>query len=123
MREVLMNKKEDRFTFSAHALERGLERMLGKEAPYEKIDYHRIKALVVKEMEWNEYGCIWQMTDYKLELIIKNGECVTIAPTANKVADTYSGTKPISEYKKQFSKKCMKSGRSESNHKRGLKDK
>ena len=96
-----MKAKEERFSFSLHSLERGLERMLGIEPPYHQKQYTNIKILIVKNMQWHELQCRWVLYDFGLELVVKNNKVVSIVPCYKAV----SGIKPVSEYMKKFSKR------------------
>jgi len=106
-----MRQKEDRFRFTAHALERALERMLELEKPYSVKQYNNVKELVLKNIEWNSFDCKWVLPDYGLELVIESDNVVTIAPASDVVSETYYGAQPISKFKKIFTKKCLRLGR------------
>ena len=106
-----MREKEDRFSFTAHALERALERMLQIEKPYSVKQYNNVKELVLKNMEWNSFNCKWVLLDYGLELVIEDDKVVTIAPASDSVSESYYGAQPIGEFKKAYTKKCLRLGR------------
>ena len=99
--------KEDRFSFTAHALERGLERMLEIEAPYTKEQYFNIKKLITLNMIWSELESQWVLEDWDLLLVIKNEKCVSIVPRAA----GYEYNKPVTELQKNNHKLYKKLGR------------
>ncbi len=93
--------KEDKFQFSAHALERGLERMFNIPPPYTSIQIKNIEILIRKTMEWNELSCKWVLDDYKLDLIIRDKKyCVTIKPYSSGPC----GSSKVSHYIKESNK-------------------
>jgi len=106
-----MRTKEDRFHFTEHSLQRGLERMLDKHKPYTQKDYNNIKILVTKSMVWNGFDCKWTLPDYDLELVIEGSNVVTISPSIDAICETYYGSKPLTEYQKVYTKKCFRLGR------------
>jgi len=106
-----MNKKDDRFSFSEHSLQRGLERMLDIKAPYTQEQYHQVKKLITLNMEWSELECVWVLEGWNLVLVIKNDKCVTIAPKSI----GYKHSKPVSLLQKSNHKLYMKLGRKHDN--------
>ena len=112
-----MRKKEDKFVFGAHSLKRALERMLGKMEPYTQKDYDNIKLLILKNMNWNQFNCNWELRDWGLEFIIKNDKVVTIAPLEDKNKDV-TKIKPITQYHKENLKVYMRKGRSNGSYKK-----
>ena len=112
-----MRKKEDKFVFGAHSLKRALERMLGKMEPYSQKDYDNIKLLILKNMNWNQFNCNWEIPDWKLEFVIKNNKVVTIAPKEDKNKDT-TKMRPITQYHKDNLKTYMRKGRSSGSYKK-----
>ena len=114
-----MRKPEDRFVFGEHALARALERMVGKIEPYEQKDYDSIKKLVLKNMNWNEFACNWELRDWGLEFIIKDNKVVTISPIEDKYKDV-TKIQPITQFQKDNLKKFMRLGRSRSNYKKNV---
>ena len=106
-----MRNKEDRFSFTAHSLERALERMLEIDKPYTQQQYNNIKELILKNMEWNSFDCKWILPDYDLELVMEADMVVTIAPSTTVASESYYGSKPISQFKKTQPKLCLKLGR------------
>ena len=107
-----MKTKEDRFTFTAHALERGLERMLEIHKPHTQKQFDNIKLLILKSMQWNDLDCKWVLPDYGLELVMRDDKCVTLSPKDGKSSDEFHGLKPITDFQKRYNKKYMKLGRS-----------
>lgn len=112
-----MRKKEDRFVFGAHALERGLERIVKQFKPYTQEDYEKIKKLIILNMNWNEFACNWELRDWGLEFVIKNNKVVTIAPFENKNKDV-TKIKRITDFHKENQKRYMKLGRSGGSYKK-----
>ncbi len=110
-RSRTMRKKEDRFSFTAHALERALERMLDIKAPYSVKQYQNVKELILKNMEWNPFDCIWELREYEMEFIIRGDKVVTITRRDGKDSDDFHGVKPICEMQKSHNKKYLKLGR------------
>ena len=98
--------KEYSFRFTAHSLQRGLERVFGiVEETYTVEQYERIKGFIIHAMEWNELNCKWVLHDYKLELVIRNHKVVSIIPY-----NDMGGIRPVTEYQKKYSKKRKKQG-------------
>jgi len=98
--------KDYNFAFTAHALERGLERIFGiVEEHYQPEQYVNIKRFIINTMEWNGMNCKWVLHDYRLELVIVNHKVVSIVPY-----DNMCGEKPVTEYMKKFSKKRKQQG-------------
>jgi len=106
-----MRKKEDSFRFSRHSLDRALERMLGEEKPFTKHQHKEIKKLITKSMTWNDLSCKWVLDDYKLEFYIQDDMVVSIIPYKNKAEENYMGSKPVTDFQKQYSKKYCRLGR------------
>ena len=100
-----MLTKDYHFSFTAHALERGLERIFNIDAPYSAKQLNKVKEFIVLNMEWNAISCKWVLDDYELELIIRNHTCITIVPY-----DNMGGVKPVSDYMKKYSKKRKHQG-------------
>ena len=91
-----MAEKSDKFNFTAHSLERGLERIFQYEAPYSTEDMFRVKAFIVATMAWHPIKERWVLEDFKAELVIKNGKVVTII--INEDRNVYD--KPVTELQK-----------------------
>ena len=105
-----MRNKEDRFTFTHHSLERGLQRILGIAEPYTQEDYNKIKVLILRTMNWNIFSGEWELRDYGLHFVIRNDKVITIEPLESKHQDI-TKMKPISQYHKEHLKVYMKKGR------------
>lgn len=112
-----MRLKSDRFTFGAHSLHRALERMLGKIEPYTQTDYDNIKLLILKNMNWNQFNCNWELRDWRLEFVIRNNKVVTIAPLEDKNKDI-TKIQPITQFQKDNLKRFMRLGRSTRSYKK-----
>ena len=112
-----MRRKEDRFNFTEHSLVRGLERIVGQEAPYVQADYEKIKKLILRNMNWNEFSCKWELRDWGLVFVIKNNKVVTISPMEDKNKDV-TKIKRITDFHKNNQKKVMRLGRSRTDYKK-----
>ncbi len=102
-----MNHKEDHFSFTEHSLQRGLERMMEVEPPYNHDQYMNIKKLITLNMIWSELESCWVLEDWDLILVIKNEKCVSIVPRAT----GYEYNKPVTELQKSNHKLYIKLGR------------
>lgn len=116
-----MNKSKVELGYSTHALERGLERIMGLEPPYSSKQRTTIREFLDKSIVWNPFNNKWVLEDYGAELVIKDGSVVTLI-----IKEVYEHEhKPISEYQKTMSKKAKrlnKTRNSKSKYKQGDRD-
>ena len=109
-----MAEKSDRFGFTAHSLERGLERIFQYEAPYSVEDMFKIKAFIVATMTWHGIKERWVLEDFKAELVVTDGAVVTIIINKDRIVCD----KPVTEIQKSHPKKFRRLGSAEA-EKRG----
>ena len=102
-----MIEEHEKFGFTDHALERGLERILNYEAPYTRKQMNNMKVLIVKSMQWHPFSKKWVLPDYEAELVIENGSVVTIILDSSK----YRYHKPVSVFQQTHHKKFIKMGK------------
>jgi hypothetical protein len=102
-----MAQMEDKFQFTAHSLERGLERLFKYEPPYSGEDMFKMKQFILNNMIWHIYKEKWVLEDFDAELVINDGSVVTLIIKNPFVIND----KKISEYQKRYSKKCMRLGK------------
>ena len=103
-----MKTKEDRFTFSKHSLQRGLQRCFLALEPYVQKQYDGIKEHIIKHMTWNSFNCEWELIDYNLRLVIVGNVVVTISSRGGKTNPKLHGIKPITQHQKDHPKKTIK---------------
>jgi len=115
-----MNSETDKFGYSTHALERGLERLMKIQPPYSKDQFRMIRKFMQKAKIWNPFKGRWVIEEHDAELVIENGTVVTVVTSENKKRSVY---KPVSYFEKKFSKKCKQMGNARNNKNRYKKDK
>ncbi len=102
-----MAKKTDKFGFSTHSLERGLERLFEYEAPYSETQMSMIEEFIIRNMEWNVFNERWTLPDFNAQLIVVDGSVVTLTVSERSI----NRHKKVSEYQKANSKKCSRMNR------------
>ena len=96
-------KRED---FTAHSLERALERIMELEAPYTQRQYNDIREFILKSVEWNPFTEKWVIEDFGVELIVaEDGAVVTTSPITEPITVNH---RPITQYQKTHLKRKNK---------------
>lgn len=96
--------------FTAHSLERGLERIMGLEAPYTQKQYDDIRSFIIKSIEYNPFTNKWVIEEFGVELaIVENGTVVSTVPITRPKPENNS--KPLTQFMKEHRKKYEKNNK------------
>ncbi len=93
--------------FTAHALERGLERIMGLDAPYTQKQYDDIRSFIIKSIEYNPFTEKWVIEDFDVELaILEDGTVVSTVPITRPIPNV--DKKPLTQFMKENKSKYKK---------------
>ena len=101
----LPTKPKD-YEFTAHALERGLERIMGIYSKPTQKQYDDIRNFILASIEWNPFTEKWVLVDFGVELtLLEDGTVVTTAPITEPIKVNH---KPLTQYQKTHTKRKRK---------------